>query len=94
MAVVDEIFAHARLAPERPAVTFRGRTLSYRELAARIVLARAFFERQPLDPERPVILCIHHLMNAWIAGLALRGLGFTTVPAARWRTWSSSTWAT
>jgi len=80
VAVVDEIFAHARLAPERPAVTFRGRTLSYRELAARIVLARAFFERQPLDPERPVILCVHHLMNAWIAGLALRGLGFTTVP--------------
>jgi acyl-coenzyme A synthetase/AMP-(fatty) acid ligase len=79
VAVVDEIFAHARRAPDRPAVTYRGRTLGYRELAARIVLARGVFDRLPLDRERPVILCVHHLMNAWIAGLALRSLGLTTV---------------
>lgn len=79
MALIDEIFAHARATPDRSAVTFRGRTLGYRELAARIVLARGVFERLPLDRERPIILCVHHLMNAWIAGLALRSLGFTTV---------------
>ncbi len=79
MSVVDDIFAHARAAPERMAVTFGGAPISYRVFADRIARARAFFAGQDLDTARVAILFVNRLVDTWILGFALRELGVTTV---------------
>lgn len=81
-AVVHSIFGFAARAPDKPALTVTGhgaRTLTYREFAARIALMRGFLARQPLALDRVAVLCIADLAEVWIVGLALRGLGVTTL---------------
>ncbi|HEX4196840.1 MAG TPA: class I adenylate-forming enzyme family protein [Caulobacteraceae bacterium] len=80
--VVDRIFGFAARAPDKPALIVTGdgaRTLTYREFAARIALMRGFLARQPLALDRVAVLCIADLAEVWIIGLALRGLGVTTL---------------
>ena len=80
MAVVDEIFSHARMTPDRGALTWSGRTFSYRQLAAFIALARADLDRQALDRDHVAVLFVRNMVWTWIVGLALRSLGVTTAP--------------
>ncbi len=79
MAIVGDIFAHARATPDKAAVIFNGRPVSYRQFAAFVFLARVFFERQAIRRDRAAVLCVHNRFDGWIIGLALRGLGVTTV---------------
>ncbi len=80
MAVVDEIFAHALATPLKGALTYYARTYSYRDLAARIALARADLERQAIARDRVAVVYIRDMAWTWIIGLALRSLGVTTAP--------------
>jgi acyl-coenzyme A synthetase/AMP-(fatty) acid ligase len=82
MAVVDDIFRFAAAAPDKAALTVTGqgaRTLTYREFASRIALMRGFLARQDLAADHCAVLCIADPAEVWIVGLALRGLGVTTV---------------
>ena len=79
MTVVDSIFAHASATPDRVALVYNGEAFSYRSMAGCIAQAQAFLVRQPLRRECVAVLCINHLFDAWIIGLALRSLGVTTV---------------
>jgi acyl-CoA synthetase (AMP-forming)/AMP-acid ligase II len=81
MVALESIFAHARTSPETIAVVHGGRTVSYREFAARITLARRFLSGQAIDPGRVAVLCVADILEHWIIRLALRGLGVTTVSA-------------
>jgi acyl-coenzyme A synthetase/AMP-(fatty) acid ligase len=80
VAVVDEIFARALATPLKGALTYYGRTYSYRDLAARIALARADLERQAVARDRVAVVYIRDMAWTWIIGLALRSLGVTTAP--------------
>ena len=79
MTLVDKIFAHARATPDRPALTYRGRTHGYHALANLILKARAWFEDQSMDRDKVAILYIQDMTHAWVVGLALRSLGIDTV---------------
>ncbi len=79
MAVVDSIFTHARAAPDKTAVVYNGRALSYRTFAGYITLARRSLARQAVGRDQAAVLCINNTLNAWVVALALRSLGVTTV---------------
>jgi acyl-coenzyme A synthetase/AMP-(fatty) acid ligase len=87
MAVLESIITHARAAPSRTAVVHNGQALSYRRLAALILLARRHLEARGVgrkgdgDRDRLAVLCVHSLIDGWIIGQALRSLGVTTVNA-------------
>jgi acyl-coenzyme A synthetase/AMP-(fatty) acid ligase len=81
MGLVDSIFRHAGATPQRTAVVYNGRPLSYAGFAGRIAGARAFLSRQGLEPGQLAVLCLAHLLDTWIIALALRSLGLITVHA-------------
>lgn len=79
MAVVDSIFAHARTAPHKPALIYDGRSVGYGDFAARIAAMGGFLNSRSIARDRVAMICANHVVDAWIIGLALRGLGVTTV---------------
>jgi acyl-coenzyme A synthetase/AMP-(fatty) acid ligase len=79
MGVAERIFAHARAAPGKTALIADGRVFSYRDLATRVALARTFFAGEGVSRDKVAVIFINELAEAWIAGLALRSLGLTTV---------------
>lgn len=79
MAVVDSIFAHVRTAPHKPALIYNGRSVGYGDFAARIAAMGGFLNSRSIARDRVAMICANHLVDAWIIGLALRGLGVTTV---------------
>jgi acyl-CoA synthetase (AMP-forming)/AMP-acid ligase II len=81
MALTDSIAAHARSGPDRTAVIFNGGRVSYGAFAGRIARTRAALLGAGLRPGRLAVVCVHHLLQSWIVGLALRGAGITTVNA-------------
>lgn len=81
MGLVDSIFAHAKAGPQRTALVYNGRPLSYAGFASRIAGARAFLSGQGLKVGQYAALCLHGSLDGWIIGLALRSLGLTTVHA-------------
>jgi acyl-coenzyme A synthetase/AMP-(fatty) acid ligase len=81
MRVAERIFAQARATPDKTAIIADGRVLSYRDLAAAIAMVRTAFEAHAGDRSRIAILFTSNLAEGWIAGLALRSLGVTTVCA-------------
>jgi acyl-coenzyme A synthetase/AMP-(fatty) acid ligase len=72
------IFDWARRAPERTAVVFDGRPLSYRAFADRIAVARGYFARRGCVGEGVAVVAVVNLLDFWILSLALRSLGVTT----------------
>lgn len=81
MPVIGDIFAHARVTPDKTAVIYNGHAVSYRGFASSVVLARRFFDGVGVDRTRVAILFANVFIDAWIFGLALRSLGVTTVQA-------------
>jgi acyl-coenzyme A synthetase/AMP-(fatty) acid ligase len=79
LTLVDKIFAHACAAPNRPALTYRGRTYGYHALASLVLKARTWFGDQAVDRDKVAILYIQDMAQAWVVGLALRSLGVSTV---------------
>jgi acyl-coenzyme A synthetase/AMP-(fatty) acid ligase len=77
--VTQMIFDWAKQAPERTAVIYNGRRLSYRWFAQIIALARGYFARRDYVGSGYAVLAVRNLMNFWILSLALRSLGLTTV---------------
>ena len=73
------IFDWAKQTPDRAAVIFNGRPLSYRSFAKFIALARGYFARRGHVGPGNAVLAVHNLLDFWILSLALRSLGLTTV---------------
>jgi acyl-coenzyme A synthetase/AMP-(fatty) acid ligase len=81
MALIHAIEAHARATPDKPAIVFNGAPVSYAAFADRTAAARGALAREGAGPGGEAILCIHHGLDNWLLGLALRGLGVNTVAA-------------
>ena len=77
MFVLQEIYATAAETPDKLAVAFNGRAISYGEFW-RLIDAR----RRQLDPLTPesgtVLLATQHILEGWLLVLALRSLGLDT----------------
>jgi len=85
--LTEKIFAQARATPDKPAFIHNGVTCSYAEFDQRVKQAGAFFSLhlpQVGDSPAPgvAVLCVDHLAQAWVLGIALRRLGLTTVSVA------------
>jgi acyl-CoA synthetase (AMP-forming)/AMP-acid ligase II len=78
MYVVEKIHELALAEPGRPALFYNRAPVSYRMLHQAISGVRARF-RQQLAPGRAAALRIDNLLAAWVADLALRTAGLTTV---------------
>ena len=75
------IFEQARQSPDKPAVVYNGSPYGYASLARWIEGARRFLAQQGLPPGTVAVLCLANYLDAWVLGLALRSLGFTTIAA-------------
>ena len=75
------IFERAARTPDKLALIGDGVRLSYGDFARRIDGARGVLAPLGLPVDRVAVLCIHSLTQAWVVGLALRGLGVTTLAA-------------
>ena len=76
---ITNILEHARRNPGRIAVVHNGEFLSYGAFARWIAASRASFSRQELPSAGVAVVCLRGIMDCWIAGMALRSLGLTTV---------------
>ena len=77
--ITDRLFAWARVQPDKPALLWNDMPLSYAAFARAIEASRRFLAREDLPPGRTAIVLLHNLSDAWVAVLALRALGLTTV---------------
>ena len=76
--IVQLIFDRANQTPDRTAMIYNGRPLSYGLFAQRIAIARGYFARHGYVGPGHVVLAVRNLMDVWILSLALRSLGLTT----------------
>jgi acyl-CoA synthetase (AMP-forming)/AMP-acid ligase II len=77
--VVGKIYAHALQMPEKAALIYSDHRISYRVFAGAIDGARRYFGTLGLPGRGLAVLAIWALPDGWVAGLALRSLGLTTV---------------
>jgi len=77
--ITELIFDWARRTPDRTAVIYNGRSVSYRSFAQLIALARGYFARRGLTGAGHAVLAVQNLMDFWVLSLALRSLGLTTM---------------
>jgi acyl-CoA synthetase (AMP-forming)/AMP-acid ligase II len=76
---VENIYTHARRMPDKVAVIYGEHQLSYREFACAIVATRRYLRALGLADKGVAVLAIASILDDWVAGLALRSLGITTV---------------
>ena len=79
------IFDWARRTPDKTALIYNGRRVTYSKLAGFIALALRQFTEHGYTGPGFAILAVRNLMETWILGLALRSLGLDTVAV-----WSAS----
>ena len=80
MLTDEKIAAQALATPEKPAFIHNGTACTYADFARRLgAVANYFSQQQDLTPPGVVALCVDHLAQAWVLGMALRHLGLTTV---------------
>jgi non-ribosomal peptide synthetase component E (peptide arylation enzyme) len=77
--VIRKIFEHALREPDKPAIFYGTRAISYREFASWIAHARTFLSGHDLRPGSVAVLNVDCLVDSWGLGLALRSLGMTTI---------------
>ncbi|MDP2678593.1 MAG: AMP-binding protein [Rhodoferax sp.] len=77
--LLEKIVAQAHATPQKIAFIHNGVACSYAEFAQALTYARHFFAQQRLPAHSVVVLCVEHLAQAWVLGIALRNLGLTTV---------------
>lgn len=74
-----KIYGHAQRTPDKAALIFNGRTLSYHEFASAIEASRRLLAKHGVPGDGVALLVIDSFFDAWIIGLAARGLGLTTL---------------
>jgi len=74
-----QIYDHARRNPDKIALVFNNRTLTYHELASSIEASRRLLEKRGVAGQGVAFVVISSFLDAWIVGLAVRGLGMTTL---------------
>jgi acyl-coenzyme A synthetase/AMP-(fatty) acid ligase len=79
--LTHRIHAHALQRPDTTAIVFNDRQVSYREFAALIGICRRQLVAEGLTGANGVAVVAIPSLKGWIAGLALRGLGLTTLSA-------------
>jgi len=77
--LATKIRAKARETPDKTAIVFNNRELSYRRFACLIEISRRYLAAQGLAGEGVAVLPSGSLMSTWILGLALHSLGMTTL---------------
>src|SRR5271155_5172186 len=77
--LATKIYAKARETPDKTAIVFNNRELSYRLFAGLIEISRRYLAAQGLAGEGVAVLPSGSMGNTWALGLALRGLGLTTL---------------
>ena len=77
--IAERVFHWAGETPDKAAVVYDGRPISYLAFARLIAMARGYFLRRGWAGEGVAVLAVRDLMDFWILSLALRGLGLTTV---------------
>jgi non-ribosomal peptide synthetase component E (peptide arylation enzyme) len=77
--ITQLIFDWAKQTPDRTAVIYNGRPLSYRSFAQFIAVARGYFARRGYVGPGYAVLAVTSIMHFWVFSLALRSLGLTTV---------------
>lgn len=75
---LSRIFQQAQQTPDKTAVVHDGVAVSYAQFAHRIDACRWYFAQQDLPPGTVAVIDVQNLLDAWVCGFALRGLGFTT----------------
>jgi len=73
------IFNWAKKTPDKTAVIYNGRPLSYHSFAQLIAVARGYFVRRGCVGPGYAVLAVGNLRDFWILSLALRSLGLTTL---------------
>ena len=76
---LDAILSCARSAPDHLALVHNGEPWSYAAFARAIADARSRLAGAGLPPGTLVVVAIDELVDAWVAGLALRSLGHATI---------------
>ncbi|HWQ10316.1 MAG TPA: hypothetical protein VN436_14445, partial [Holophaga sp.] len=79
---LGRIYEWAHLAPERKAVVWNGRTLTYGDFARGLEAARQALLRLELREGSVAVIIVAPLLDAWTYALALRSLGIHTVAVA------------
>ena len=69
----------ANRTPDKPAIIFGGRPISYSSFERAIAAARGYFASEGLRGPGYAIICDPSLLNYWILSLGLRDLGLTTI---------------
>jgi len=77
--IIDKIFEHAREQPEKLAIAYGPRKISYREFASWILQAREFLVEQDLRRGSVAVLAVECMVDCWVLTLALQSLGLTTI---------------
>jgi len=73
------IFDWSKKTPDRTAIIYNGKSLSYGAFAQIVDVARGYFARRNCFGSGYAVLAIRNLIDFWFLGLALRSLGLTTV---------------
>ena len=76
---ISSIFEQARQTPDKIAVVYNGASYSYADFARIIEITRQYLARQDLPLGAVAVMDVHHLLDEWIIGFALRSLGLTTI---------------
>jgi len=79
--IAASIFDWAKSQPDKTALDYNGEGWSYREFAGEIAKARGHFAAAGLTSPGIALVAIGHLRGWWVASLALRSLGLTTIAA-------------
>jgi acyl-coenzyme A synthetase/AMP-(fatty) acid ligase len=82
MALIEKIYARAHRQPDKVAIVHNNSPVSYRVFASAIEASRRYLAAQGLSPAGVAVLPIRDLVDVWRIGLALRGLGVTTLAVA------------
>jgi acyl-CoA synthetase (AMP-forming)/AMP-acid ligase II len=80
-SITELIFGWAERTPDKPAVVVNGHPYAYRAFAGLIAEARGYFARRGLAGPGVAVVAISSLLGFWVASLALRSLGLTTIAA-------------
>ncbi|HEX4197507.1 MAG TPA: class I adenylate-forming enzyme family protein [Caulobacteraceae bacterium] len=76
------VFAGAERAPDKTAIVFNGRALTYGEFARAIEAMVQAFEGHGIAGPGYAVVALTGLLDFWIISLALRELGLATVPVS------------
>jgi acyl-coenzyme A synthetase/AMP-(fatty) acid ligase len=77
--LTTKIYAQARETPDKTAIVYKNRQLSYRFFARLIDISRRYLARQGFAGAGVAVLPGDNIVDAWVLGLALHSLGLTTL---------------